>query len=465
MHVALPRRSAGAATAGALLVLTAGLAALGTAPAGAVPVPPDPPVIGTATPGDTQATVTFSPPAADGGAPITSYAVASQPADVAPVDCPGSPCIVTGLTNGVSYTFTVTATNSAGTSAPSSASNSLIPRKAQTISFPNPGAQAMRTNPMLSATSSSALAVTLTSATPGVCAITAAGSLTPLEAGTCTINADQAGDADWLPAAQVQRSFAIFAVAPGAPVIGVATAGDGSATVSFSAPADDGGSVVTGYTATSSPGGLTGSCSGSPCTVSGLQNGTAYTFTVRATNTAGTGPASAASNSATPVSSDPDHDGLSNTVEAALGTDPDDADTDDDGLGDGSEHNGFTMTRSVTGCDRLRRPIGLVRTDPLEVDTDRDGLRDGLEVRGMKVRQRVVTGKDRSYVLRLLRSDPSRRDTDGDGVPDKVEDTGSANKKFGAARTDPASCHTDLDRRSDGYEIAHGTNPVRAGGF
>jgi len=85
---------------------------------------------------------------------------------------------------------------------------------------------------------------------------------------------------------------------PDAPTIGTATAGAGSATVTYTAAAT-GGTVVT-FTATSSPGSLTGT-GASPITVSGLTNGTAYTFTITGTNTTATGAASAASNSVTPV--------------------------------------------------------------------------------------------------------------------------------------------------------------------
>ena len=88
---------------------------------------------------------------------------------------------------------------------------------------------------------------------------------------------------------------------PGAPTIGTATAGDASASVTFTAPTNNGGSAITSYTVTSSPGSLTGTGASSPVTVSGLTNGTAYTFTVTATNGTGTGPASAASNSVTPA--------------------------------------------------------------------------------------------------------------------------------------------------------------------
>lgn len=87
---------------------------------------------------------------------------------------------------------------------------------------------------------------------------------------------------------------------PNAPTIGTATGGNASASVTFTAPSDIGGGAITGYIVISSPGSITGTGTSSPVTVSGLSNGTAYTFTVVATNAYGTGPASAASNSVTP---------------------------------------------------------------------------------------------------------------------------------------------------------------------
>lgn len=104
-------------------------------------------------------------------------------------------------------------------------------------------------------------------------------------------------------AMQLKRQGIWPPVAPGAPTIGTATAtGQTTATVAFTAPANNGGSVITSYTATSSPAGGTGTLvqSGSgTITVTGLSAQTSYTFTVRATNAIGQGSASAASNSIT----------------------------------------------------------------------------------------------------------------------------------------------------------------------
>ena len=88
---------------------------------------------------------------------------------------------------------------------------------------------------------------------------------------------------------------------PDAPTIGTATGGNASASVTFTAPANVGGGAITGYTVVSTPDGVIGTGTSSPVTVSGLTNGTAYTFKVFATNAYGPSGLSAASNSVTPA--------------------------------------------------------------------------------------------------------------------------------------------------------------------
>ncbi|HEV2346280.1 MAG TPA: fibronectin type III domain-containing protein [Actinocrinis sp.] len=96
--------------------------------------------------------------------------------------------------------------------------------------------------------------------------------------------------------------------APAAPTGVTATAGNGSASVTWTAPAN-GGSQITSYTVTPYAGNtaltsttVVGNPAATSTTVPGLTNGTSYTFTVTATNAIGTSPASAASNAVTPTS-------------------------------------------------------------------------------------------------------------------------------------------------------------------
>ena len=87
---------------------------------------------------------------------------------------------------------------------------------------------------------------------------------------------------------------------PGAPTSVSAIPGNASAVVSWTPPTDSGTYPITSYVVRSQPGGLTCSTTSTACTVTGLTNGTAYTFTVTASSAAGAGPASAASASVTP---------------------------------------------------------------------------------------------------------------------------------------------------------------------
>jgi peptidoglycan hydrolase-like protein with peptidoglycan-binding domain len=112
-----------------------------------------------------------------------------------------------------------------------------------------------------------------------------------------------------LSAGDVIELYVADATVPGAPTSVSAVKGNTTAAVSFTAPADDGGTAVIRYTATSNPGGVTATSTASPITVTGLTNGVEYTFTVTATNLVGTSTASSASNAVTP-------DDIGNTIVA-----------------------------------------------------------------------------------------------------------------------------------------------------
>ncbi|NBD25674.1 S-layer homology domain-containing protein [Paenibacillus glycinis] len=87
---------------------------------------------------------------------------------------------------------------------------------------------------------------------------------------------------------------------PGAPTGVTATAGDGQATVAFAAPEENGGSAITEYEVTASPGNLVKTVTTATIAFTGLDNGTSYTFTVKAVNGVGKSAASDASNVVTP---------------------------------------------------------------------------------------------------------------------------------------------------------------------
>jgi hypothetical protein len=118
---------------------------------------------------------------------------------------------LTGLVNGTTYTCTVKATNGAG-EGPAGVSNAFTPMGNQTITFGPQSGQTYSPGGTFAieppASASSGLAVAYGSSTPATCTVSAS-TVSIVAAGTCTITADQPGDAAWNPAPQVSQSVAI----------------------------------------------------------------------------------------------------------------------------------------------------------------------------------------------------------------------------------------------------------------
>ncbi len=276
-----------------------------------VPTVPSEPLNVVVAPYDSAASVSWSVPLSNGGSPITSFTVTSTPESKSCTTPDGTTnsCLVEGLTNGVSYTFTVIASNGIGDSIASLPSAPETP-----YSIPS--------SPVITSavgTNGGVHVVWSPSATSGGRPITSYTVTSTPEAKTCTtpdgsttsctvlgltngfsytftvVATNEAGSSD--PSA---RSISVkpFTI-PLAPTDVTGFPGMGSATLSWSAPSFNGGSSITAYEATASPGGETcksknGSATG--CTIFGLTNGVTYTFSVTATNLAGVSDPSAPSN-------------------------------------------------------------------------------------------------------------------------------------------------------------------------
>ncbi|SES50103.1 Fibronectin type III domain-containing protein, partial [Pedococcus cremeus] len=283
----------------------------------------------TASAGDASASVTWTAPS-NGGSAITSYTVTPYIGTTAqtPTTVTGNPpattATVSGLTNGTAYTFKVKATNAIGAGPDSAVSNSVTPSAATapdaptavtatagnasaTVSWTAPanGGSAITSYTVTPYIGTTAQTTTTVSGSPPATTSTV-GGLTNGTAYTFKVTATNVVGTGPQSAASNTVTPSSGATAPGAPTNVTAAGGDGSATVSWTAPSD-GGSAITSYTVTPYAGStalastpVTGNPPATTAVVSGLTNGTSYTFKVSATNAVGTGAQSAASNAVTP---------------------------------------------------------------------------------------------------------------------------------------------------------------------
>jgi hypothetical protein len=271
------------------------------------PGPPAAPVNVVATVIDPDSvSVSFSPDNKPQQNSTFQYEVTVSGGGVDPVAGASSPIVVNGLTTGAQYTFTVRAKNVFGFSVPSSASNQVtmptVPgAPTNVVATAGNGVIDVNFDPPASDGGSPITTYTVTANPSGTTASTNSTNIQVWVPNgteyTVTVTATNAVGTG--PASEPSN-----AVTPAGhasqPQNVTAVAGNGEATVSFSGPASNGGSPVHEYTATSSPGGITKTGSSSPLVVTGLTNGVTYTFTVTATNGAGTGLPSDPSNQVTP---------------------------------------------------------------------------------------------------------------------------------------------------------------------
>ncbi|MCX6515445.1 MAG: S8 family serine peptidase [Actinobacteria bacterium] len=273
----------------------------------------------------TSAYLSWLRPAFTGGSAITSYTTWKSTDDgitwstIAVTEANVRNVRVTALAPGVQYQFRVTAANAVGNSAPSS-TLSLQVRVAGTPNPPSSIRATVSTTSITLAWSavvakaapvtdyivefradtsaawttwndgvSTSVTTTLTNMTPDV----------PVSLRVKAVNAFGASPAS----ATVTVTPRSAATVPSAPLSVTATAGDTRVAVRWVTPASSGGSAITSYTVTSTPGGFTCTTSTNACVVTELTNGESYTFTVAAKNAVGTSVASAPSAAVSPVAS------------------------------------------------------------------------------------------------------------------------------------------------------------------
>ncbi|MFC5500769.1 fibronectin type III domain-containing protein [Lysinimonas soli] len=230
-----------------------------------------------------------------------------------------SPILITGLTDGTRYTVALRAVSAAGTGV---ASNTL---NGTPYTYPSaPDVSTIVANGGNGQITVSWAAANLNGGTLQNYTATAFTGLTSgSTAATCTttglscVITGLSNGTTYYVSLQTQNTAAMYSVRsaprvpatpslqPGAPTAVTAVAGDAQATVSWTAPTSTGASAITGYTVWYSVGGgsysQVASVTSTSTVLTGLTNGSAYTFEVFAINGNGTGPASSPSSSVTPL--------------------------------------------------------------------------------------------------------------------------------------------------------------------
>ncbi|RKI74055.1 cell envelope biogenesis protein OmpA, partial [Corallococcus sp. AB049A] len=450
----------------------------------------------TSTPDDTTFTVDLTAPEVDITSPLDNATVASNTVTVTgtsvgatfvtltfegndygpiPVDASGnwSQALPGPLADGT-YTVTAVATDSAGNESTPDSSTFTVDTTAPTVAITTPASgSTVGANVTVTGTAAggaTSVTVTFQGTNYGPIPVDASGNWSqalpgPLANGTYTVTAvavDAAGNTS-------TTATSTFTVNTAAPTVAITVPANGSTVivpnVTVSGTSANATSVTVTFQGTNyGPIPVDASGNWSQALPGPLADGT---YTVTAVSTNGTTNSTTATstfiiNLGNPV--DTDKDGLTDDEELALGTDPNNPDTDGDGIPDGIEVK-------VGGTDPLdddsdddgildgnedKDHDGMVdadETDPNNADTDGDGLTDGVEL-GLSEPQgddtdpsEFVADKDPS-----TKTNPLDDDSDDDGLTDGNEDI-NHDGKVDPTETDPNKLDTDGDGLTDGLEL------------
>lgn len=263
-------------------------------------IPSAPTITAIAPASSSGAQISYSAPSSDGGSLITSYtAIASPGGKSATVSRSGSgTIIISGLNSGTTYSFTVTASNLIGKSAPSTPSKTIL----MAAPIINAVAAATKTSALVSYSAPASDGASLiTSYTATATPSGESATVTRSSSGTITIENLVFGETYSFTISAITNTgitltsaaskTLLMALVPGAPSITSANAcGAGCVQIFFTPPTTDGGAPITSYTATASPSGANTTITDTTSryfVFTGLQSGTEYTFTITANNSVG----------------------------------------------------------------------------------------------------------------------------------------------------------------------------------